>query len=160
MGIKKDLSTRSDGRQAPVKWEVCSSSIRLSIIWPDDPAPLIADLPCLLVPIPTLSADHLHGALWQHPTIKPIVNEIVKGQSYADVSVGLDIVDGALGNDRLHYHAASTILEPQVTSEILLCGNHSDHHIDVSTINLFGVDMLNTTFAATQFCGTNFGRLQ
>lgn len=141
---KASLSAK---RPKPNPWEFCTSSARIVIVPSESEPAFVKDLVFPLVPVPTSSADNLHGALYTHPNVEQVLNAFTEIQANSELAAQLDMVDGALGNDQLHFFVSTVQLPERVMCEHPLCGNHNDHHIAVSFFLLFGLNLMCKTYA-------------
>ena len=64
-------------------------------------------------------------------------------------------VDGASGNDKLHYYHVQEELPCCVLTGKVWCGNHAEHLVTLSCIGLFGIDLLNNLYGTSNFLGIN-----
>ena len=83
--------------------EICVSSMRVIVKWEGWPA-VCADLVCPPVAVTSSSAAHLHSALWRHPVIADLIEDLRVLQDEAEYSFESHEVDGASGNDKLHWY--------------------------------------------------------
>ena len=86
-------------------WELIVATFRITTCWRDDSIPILV-LDCALPPVPvqTPSSDNLNSALFRSPYFAPIWQFIQKLQSVCELAFDINEVDGAFGNDRLHWH--------------------------------------------------------
>ena len=134
--------------------ELCVSSLRVIVSWESWPS-VCADLVCPPVAVTSPSAANLHSALWRHPVIADLIKDLRILQQAAAFSFETHEVDGASGNDKLHWYVALNEMPARTMTFKLRCANHSEHLITGSLINLQSLDYLANMFATTKFLNVN-----
>ena len=131
------------------------SSMRVVICFPNSTVGFCADLVCAPAPLLSSSSDNIAAALWNHPLLAKMQENVDQLHKLAVWSSRVNECDGASGNDKLHYSTTSTQSCRSISScnyEMSVCSNHSQHLVQLGTLTLFGgLDLVNNLFAASLF---------
>ena len=132
-------------------WEVMVSSYRIVIHWPGKPM-FCLDVVSPPAPLTSNAASNLLAAMQSHPAIIDHVKACEGIRRTAAWQLHSSECDGAAGNDKLHaYMSNSDLADSQCLYEIQLCGNHQQHLITISAINLMDVKLCGDMLAGSIF---------
>ncbi len=124
----------------------------------------------LMPPIPLLSnssAAIYHG-LYLHPLLRPLMEMIDSMLKSARLRCMLREADGALGNEKLHYHLyaqekaeSETEDRPPIFTELFLCQNHQTNLVLVHAVDNCRVspDAGGQKLLPNLYCSTLFLRM-
>ena len=107
---KVSLETLTDAtREAQTDCVDCMvSSMRVVICFPNSTVVVCTDLVCAPAPLLSSSSDNLAAALWNHPWLAKMQENVDQLHTLAVWSSHVNECDGASGNDKLHYSTTST----------------------------------------------------
>ena len=112
--------------------------------------------------VTSAAADKIFAALYEHTMIKQMWELILQLMRIAKYSAWSHACDGASSNDRLLayiFEQAQTAGSELFIDGVLLaacpCGNHRQHLVNLSILNVCGATLLNDVYAASAFLNSN-----